>query len=189
VLPVFSLVNVRKAEFPVLLRLINAIEESLSLLPLRQVKEELDDPGAVSVEMLLQVRDGAIPVLPKVVLIDQLIWKPLAAENLRMHANHEHLLVVGTIEDADPPAFRQTAGRAPKKIVLQLLGTRLFETENLAALRIDPGHDVPDGTILAGSIHPLKDQEQRVAAGGVVKALQRAQLLNVLIQQLLIPLL
>ena len=76
-----------------------------------------------------------------------------------MHANDEDLLVVGTIEDADPPAFRQTAGRAPQKIVLQFLGARLFETEHLAALRIDPGHDVPDGAVLAGRVHPLEDQQ------------------------------
>ena len=106
-----------------------------------------------------------------------------------MHPNDQHLLVVGTIEDADPPAFRQTAGRAPEKIVFQFLGARLFETENLAALRIDPGHDVPDGAVLAGSVHPLKNQQQRIAVGRVVKALQRAQLLNVFFQEFLIPLL
>jgi hypothetical protein len=103
-----------------------------------------------------------------------------------MHANDEHLLLVGTIEDADSPAFRQTAGRAPEKIMFQLFGTRLFETENLAALRIDPGHDVPDGAVLAGSVHPLKNQQQRIAIGRVVKVLQRAQLLNVLFQEFLI---
>jgi len=106
-----------------------------------------------------------------------------------MHANDEHLLIVGTIEDADSPAFRQTAGCAPKKIVLQFLGTRLFETKDLAALRIDPGHDVPDGTVLAGSVHPLENQQQRIAVGRVVKALQRAQLFNVFSQEFLIPLL
>jgi len=76
-----------------------------------------------------------------------------------MHANNEHLLVVGTIEDADPPAFRQMAGCAPEKIMFQLVGGRLFETENLATLRIDPGHDVPDGAVLASSVHPLKNQQ------------------------------
>ena len=40
-LPVFSLVNVRETEFPVLVRLINALEEALSLLVLRQVEEDL----------------------------------------------------------------------------------------------------------------------------------------------------
>ena len=184
-LPVVPLVNVREAEFPVLARLINALEESLSLLVLRQVEEDLDDPGAVTVKMLLQIHDGTIPLLPNGLLVEQLIRKPLTAENLRMHANDEHLLIVGTIEDADPPAFRQTAGRAPKKIVLQFLGTRLLETENLAALRINPGHDVPDGAILACSVHPLKNQQQRIAVGRVVKALQRAQLLNVFSQEFL----
>ena len=106
-----------------------------------------------------------------------------------MHANDEHFLVVGTIEDADPPAFRQPAGRAPQKIVLQFLGARLFEAEHLAALRIDPGHDVPDGAVLAGRVHPLKDQQQGVAARRVVKALQRAQRVNVFSQELVILLL
>ena len=103
-----------------------------------------------------------------------------------MHANDQHLLVIGTIEDADPPAFRQMAVRAPEKIMFQFLGGRLFETENLAALRIDPGHDVPDGAVLAGSIHPLKNQQQRIAVGGVVKLLQGTQLLNVFFKKFLI---
>ena len=68
-------------------------------------------------------------------------------------------------------------------------GAGLFEAENLAALRIDPGHDVPDGAVLAGRVHPLKNQQQRIAVGGVVKVLQRAQLLNVLFQEFLILLL
>jgi hypothetical protein len=71
-----------------------------------------------------------------------------------MHANDQHLLVIGTIEDADPPAFGKAARRAPEKIMFQFFGARLFETENLAALRIDPGHDVPDGAVLAGGVHP-----------------------------------
>ena len=104
-----------------------------------------------------------------------------------MHADDEHFLVIGTIEDTDPPASRQTAGRAPKKIVLQFLGARLFETKNLAALRIDPGYDVPDGAILAGGVHSLKNQQQRIAVGRVVKALQRTQLLDVFSQEFFIP--
>ena len=87
-----------------------------------------------------------------------------------MHPDDEHLLVVRTIEDADPPAFGKPARRAPKKIVLQFLGAGLFETENLAPLRVDPGHDVPDRAVFAGGIHSLKDQEQRIAAGRIVQA-------------------
>ena len=106
-----------------------------------------------------------------------------------MHPNHQHFLVIGTIEYADPPAFGQAARGAPEKIMFQFVGARLFEAENLAALRIDAGHHVPDGAILAASVHPLKNQQQRIAVGRVVKLLQRAQLLNVFLQEFLILLL
>jgi cyclic beta-1,2-glucan synthetase len=46
--PVGSFVNVRCAEFPILVGLINALQESLCLLLLRQVKEEFDYLRAVS---------------------------------------------------------------------------------------------------------------------------------------------
>ena len=68
-LPVLPLVNVRDAEFPVLVRLINALEESLSLLCFRQVQEEFDDPGAIAVEVVFQIHDGTIPLLPEGILV------------------------------------------------------------------------------------------------------------------------
>ena len=99
-----------------------------------------------------------------------------------MHANDKHLLIVGTIEDADPPSFRKPACCAPEKIMFQFLGAWLLETENVAAFRIDPRHDVPDGAVLAGRVHPLKNQQQRISVGRVVELLQRAQLLYVFFQ-------
>jgi len=69
ILPVFPLVNVRKAELPILVRLIDAFEESLSLFALRKVEEELEDPRSVTVEMLLHVHDGPIPLLPDGLLV------------------------------------------------------------------------------------------------------------------------
>jgi hypothetical protein len=45
-----------------------------------------------------------------------------------------------------------------EKVVFQFIRAWLFETEDLTALRVDTGHDVPDSTVFAGSIHPLKDQ-------------------------------
>ena len=70
--------------------------------------------------------------------------------------------------------------------MFQFFGARLFETENLAAFRIDSGHDVPDGAVLAGSVQCLKNQQQRITVGRVVKLLQRAQLFNVFFQEFLI---
>ena len=76
-----------------------------------------------------------------------------------MHPDDQHFLVIGTIEYADLPARGEPASRAPEKIMLQLLGARLFETENFAALRIDSGHDVPNDAVLASGVHSLKNQQ------------------------------
>src|SRR5665647_1751363 len=54
-LPEFSLLNIRKPEFPVLFRLIDALKETLSLLLLREVEEKLDDAGSVTVEVSLHI--------------------------------------------------------------------------------------------------------------------------------------
>jgi hypothetical protein len=74
-----------------------------------------------------------------------------------MDSNDEHLFVIGTVEDANPAAFGKTARGAPKKIVLEFLGAWLLETVHLAPLRVDAGHDMADGAILSGTVHPLKD--------------------------------
>ena len=157
ILPIFPLVNVREAEFPVLIRIINAFQESLSLLLLGQMKEELDDASAVAMEVLFQIHDGAIPFLPEGFLVTQFFRQALAAENFRMHPHNQHFLVIGTIEDTDPPAFGKPAGGAPEKIMFQFLGARLFEAEDLAALRIDSGQDMSDDAVLASRVHPLKN--------------------------------
>jgi hypothetical protein len=100
-----------------------------------------------------------------------------------MHSNDQHFLVIGTVEDADAPALGKAARCAPKEIMFKLLGARLFKAEDLAAFRIHPGHDVPNGAIFASSVHSLKDQQQGILVGRVVKLLQRAQLLHVLVQE------
>ena len=70
--------------------------------------------------------------------------------------------------------------------MLQLGGAGMLEAEDLAALRIDARHHMPDRAVLARRIHRLKDQQHRVAVGCVMKLLQRAQLRDVLRQDLLI---
>ena len=71
--PVFPLVNVRGAELPVLVRLFNALKESLSLLIVREVQEYLDDLRAVAMKVLLQIDNRALPLLPDVLLVTQLL--------------------------------------------------------------------------------------------------------------------
>ena len=56
--------------------------------------------------------------------------------------------------------------------MIQFFRARLFETKDLTTLRVDPGHDVPHCPIFTGSVHSLKDEEQRITAGRIVKVLQ-----------------
>ena len=88
-----------------------------------------------------------------------------------MHADDQHLLVIGSVEDADPPAFRQIARGAPEKVVFQFGGAGMLEAEHLAALGVDPGHHVPDGAVFSRRIHRLKDQQDGIAIGRVEKLL------------------
>jgi hypothetical protein len=47
----------------------------------------------------------------------------------------------------------------------------MFEAEYLAALGIDPGHDVLDGAVFSRRIHGLKDQQDGITIGRVKKLL------------------
>ena len=49
--------------------------------------------------------------------------------------------------------------RAPEEVVVELFVGRRLEGEDLAALRVDAGHDVLDGAVLAGGVHGLEDQQ------------------------------
>ena len=70
------------------------------------MQEELDDAGSVAVEVFLQIHDRTIPVVPDRLVVARRAGNPFAAENLAVHADDQHLLVVRPIEDADPPALR-----------------------------------------------------------------------------------
>ena len=71
--------------------------------------------------------------------------------------------------------MRPRSGRArvvrQRKSCSSSVGARVLEAEHLAALRIDAGHHVPDGAVLSGGVHRLKDQQHRIAVGRVVKPL------------------
>ena len=78
-----------------------------------------------------------------------------------MHADHEHLLVVAAVEDADVAARRQGAVGAPEEVVRQFLGPRRLEAGHLHALRVHPRHHVLDRAVLAGRVHRLEHAEHR----------------------------
>jgi hypothetical protein len=55
--------------------------------------------------------------------------------------------------------------------VREFLRARLFKAVYLAAFGVDSGHHMPYGTVLTRGIDALKDQENGVAAGGIMKLL------------------
>lgn len=77
--PVASFVKVREAEFPILVGVINTRQKALSLFLLRQVKKNLDDSCAVTIEMVFQIHNGAISPLPDRVRVHQRVRQPLGA--------------------------------------------------------------------------------------------------------------
>src|ERR1039458_5861534 len=99
-LPEFPLLDIRKAEFPVLCRLVNARQKALSLLLLREVEEELDYADSVAVEVLLQIHNRTIPVVPDLLVVMRRVRNRFAAENLGMHTDDQYLLVIGDRKDA-----------------------------------------------------------------------------------------
>ena len=94
-------------------------------------------------------------------LVDQRRRELLLGQEFRMHAHHERLLVVAAVEDADVAAVGQHLHAAPEIVVVEILGGGRLEGDDLAALRVDAGHDVLDGAVLAGGVHGLEDEQHR----------------------------
>src|SRR5436190_8845666 len=119
--------------------------------------------------MPLQIHDRTIPLSPDRLDAVRRVRQPFAAKNLGVHADDQYLLVIGSVEDADPPTFRQVTGGPPEKIVLQFRWAWMLEAEHPVALGVDPGHDVLDGAVFSRRIHRLKDQQYGIAIGRVEK--------------------
>src|SRR5262249_20570324 len=147
-------------ELPVLLGLIESLEKTLLLLRTRDVEEELADLHAIARQVALEGADVLVPLAPDV-LGDELGGKPLAREDFGVHSHDQHFLVVRTIEDADPAALREVLHAAPQEIVIEFFLRWSLERRDLASRRVDAGHHVLDGAVLARRVHGLKDQEYR----------------------------
>ena len=77
---------------------------------------------------------------------------------------------------------RSGRSRVAEKIVLQFTGAGMLEAEDLAALRVDPGHHVPDRAVFSCRVHGLENQQHGMAIGRVEQLLLRAQSCDVLFE-------
>ena len=117
-----ALADIGRRELPVLLGLVEALEEALALFVLRHVQEELADQHALPREVALVGVDVFEALAPDV-LGDELRRQLLLGEDVLVDADDQRLLVVRAIEDADVAAARQPPVRAPQKIVIELFGS------------------------------------------------------------------
>ena len=132
----------------------------------------------------LQGVDVLVAVVPELV-VDLGVGDALGLDQLGMDPDHQHFLVIRAVEDADPAALGQGPGVSPEEVVVELLGRGLLEAEDLAALGVDPRHDVLDRAVLAGGVHRLEDHQDRPGIGGVEPVLGLGQLGDVLRERLL----
>lgn len=175
--PAFAHVGDRK--FPVLLRLVEALHEALFLFLPRDVEEELQDDRALPGEVILKVREIAESLVPDA-LAHQRRMQLLLLQDVLVHAHNEHFLVVRSVENTGPSTLGQALGITPEKVVIEIRPRRLLERENLAALGIDPRHDVLDGAV---RVYGLKHEQQRPAVLGVEHVLLFCEPLGAALQQ------
>jgi hypothetical protein len=95
-----------------------------------------------------------------------------------MHSERDDLLVMRAIEDADACPLWESLRDPPEKVVVELLGRRLLERDDLETLRIDTSHDVLDRAVLAGRVHRLEDDEDGVRVSSPEKLLCLRELLD-----------
>jgi hypothetical protein len=150
------------------------------------VQEELQHDHAVPAQVTLEPADVRVAILEDLLRL-RLDGQPLALEELGMHADHQHLLVVRAVEDADAAALGEALRAAPEKVVVELFVARRLEGGDLASLRIHSRHHVLDRAVLPGGVHGLEDHEHRPAVLGVEHVLELGERLDAHGQDLLGP--
>ena len=93
--PIAAFLDVGPAELPPFFGIVQSRLQPLALLLLADVQEHLDDRRAAFVEHLLELVDSLVAAFP--FLLGHEI----------VDANHQHVFVVRTVEDADEPLARR----------------------------------------------------------------------------------
>ena len=119
-IPVGPHCHIGGVELPLLVGVVEASHEASLLLGLGHVQEELDDLGAVAVEVPfegVEVVVASCPELGAPIAPRQL----LLVDPLRVDAQGKDLLVLGPIEDPDPAALGSRLGDPPQEGVIEFL--------------------------------------------------------------------
>ena len=95
-----------------------------------------------------------------------------------LHQLDEDRLVVRAIEDRHRRQRRCMQVMAPQEVVRPLLRGRNLERPDVDTGRVHFVQNGADRAILAGGVHALQDNQQRVGPGGVQQLLKLTELLD-----------
>lgn len=126
-----------------------------------EVEVEFEDYGAVTYEVLFEIVYVLVSVWPEVVAV--VGWgKLLFGEDFGADFDDEDVFVVAAVEYADAASLGECFVVSPQKIVVEFFFGGGFEAFDLAALGVDAGHDVADGSVFSRGIHPLQNNQHRI---------------------------
>src|ERR1035441_10254503 len=147
-------ITVATLELPAFLRVVEALLEALALLFLGDEQAAFDDRRATLGEQRLEGVDVGVALLP------HLLRNELA------DSRHQHILVMGPVEDADLSGAGHREVDTPEKVVGELLRGRRFERCYPRPLRIDAAEHVGNRSVLPGGVGALEHEQQRAPALG-----------------------
>src|SRR6266571_3815066 len=105
---------------------------------------ELQNNHVILSQQVLKVVNGRVPSPP------QRFWHQV------MHTHHQHILIMGTIENADHASAWNDPMNPPEEITRLFPGRWPLKRTHLASQRIDLRHDMANRAIFATRIHPLQ---------------------------------
>src|SRR5262249_7381178 len=134
-------------DLPTPRRILEARLEARELLVGTDMKVELQDRRVVARQHRFEVVDLFKALRPDR-MVDELV-----------HARHEDVLVIGSIEDRYLAFGGRMLVGAPKEIVRGFVFARLLECENAYPLRVHAAEDVANDAVFAGRVERLQDDE------------------------------
>ena len=117
--------------------------------------------------------------------VDLLVALSTRARAQVLDAHDQHVLVMRAVEDADRAAPRRRAFGCARDSHEQAHPGRLAETGDADAGRTDGPEHLSDGTVLAGGVGALQDDQQRPPALGIEPLLQIVDRFGVVLQPIL----
>src|SRR5712692_6997374 len=152
VVPVSTFVDVVHAELPLLVVILESVDQTFPLLLIGDMKADLDELDALVRDLPLEAVDELVTTLDDI------------ERGEIVDPHDQHVLVMRAVEDADVSREGQAAPDAPEEAVPLLRGGRLLEGRDLDRLRVQVDDDVRDGAVLTARVHALKHQQQRLLA-------------------------